>query len=167
MYICKFFSSKFRGFAHFGLFFSSCAGFFLLHFFLGRHFLITSVFSKFSIYFHRENSRLKSVHHKLIMSRQCSKHFSVSIPRVLLQKRENSRKKYYAYEIQIVPIDGGDNAKWSLLRRYSEFHRLHEFLQKSNAVIATLDFPPKKHFGNMVSYRHINRKFTLANGRAN
>lgn len=99
----------------------------------------------------RENSRLKSVHHKLVMSRQCSKHFSVSIPKVLLQKRESTKKKYFAYEIQIVPVDGGDREKWSLLRRYSEFHRLHEFLQKTNAVIATLDFPPKKRFGNMVS----------------
>lgn len=86
------------------------------------------------------------------MSRQCSKHFSVSIPKVLLQKRESTKKKYFAYEIQIVPVDGGDREKWSLLRRYSEFHRLHEFLQKTNAVIATLDFPPKKRFGNMVSW---------------
>lgn len=89
------------------------------------------------------------------MSRQSSKHYSVSIPRVLLQKRENTNKKYFAYEIQIAPVDGDESGKWSLLRRYSEFHRLHKYLQKSNAVIGTLDFPPKKSFGNMVSDQFI------------
>lgn len=75
----------------------------------------------------------------------------MSIPRVLLQKRDNTNKKYFAYEIQIVPVDGGgESEKWTLLRRYSEFHRLHKYLQKSSAVIGTLDFPPKKSFGNMV-----------------
>lgn len=75
----------------------------------------------------------------------------MSIPRVLLQRREDSNRKYFAYEIQITPVTGGDNERWSLLRRYSEFHRLDKYLQKSNPMIKTLDFPPKKSFGNMVS----------------
>lgn len=103
------------------------------------------------ISFRRENARLKSVHHNLVISRQSSRHFLVSIPRVALQRSESSHKKYFAYEIQIVPVMGGESEKWSLLRRYSEFHRLDKYLQKSNPIIKTLDFPPKKSFGNMVS----------------
>lgn len=99
-----------------------------------------------------ENARLKSLHHNLIASRQSSRHFSISIPRVVQRLDENSNRKYFAYEIQITPLrDNGDREKWSLLRRYSEFHRLHKYLQKDNIVIKTLDFPPKKSFGNMVS----------------
>lgn len=85
------------------------------------------------------------------MSRSSLRHFLVSIPRVLLQRREDSNRKYFAYEIQITPVSGGENEKWSLLRRYSEFHRMDKYLQKSNPMIKTLDFPPKKSFGNMVS----------------
>lgn len=102
------------------------------------------------VYFYSENARLRSVHHNLVMSRSSSRHFLVSIPRVLLQRREDSNRKYFAYEIQITPVSG-ENEKWSLLRRYSEFHRLDKYLQKSNPMIKTLDFPPKKSFGNMVS----------------
>lgn len=102
-------------------------------------------------FFSSENYRLKSVHHNLVMSRQSSRHFIVSIPRVLLQRREDSHKKFYAYEIQITPVSGDEQEKWSLLRRYSEFHRLDKYLQKSNPMIRNLDFPPKKSFGNMVS----------------
>lgn len=98
----------------------------------------------------RENARLRSIHHNLIMNRQASRHFFISIPRVLLQRRENSNKKYFAYEIQIMPLVGDDNEKWSVLRRYSEFHRLDKYLQMSNPMVKTLDFPPKKSFGNMV-----------------
>lgn len=86
-----------------------------------------------------------------MMSRQSSRHFLVSIPRVLLQRREGSNKKYFAYEIQITPVSGNESDKWSLLRRYSEFHRFDKYLQKSNPMIKNLDFPPKKSFGNMVS----------------
>lgn len=85
-------------------------------------------------------------------SRQTSRFFSISVPRVLLQRNENpKRKNFFAYEIQIVPLNDVDGEKWSLLRRYSEFHRLHKYLQKDNIAIKTVDFPPKRSFGNMVS----------------
>lgn len=86
-------------------------------------------------------------------SRQTSKHFSISIPRVVLQRSADAkRKKYFAYEIQIVPLsERSDESRWSILRRYSDFHRLHKYLQKDNVAIKLLDFPPKKSFGNMVS----------------
>lgn len=104
--------------------------------------------------FYRENSRLKTLHHNLVLSRQSFKYFSVSIPRVLLQRSEApKRKKFYAYEIHITPIHGGD--KWMLLRRYNEFHKLHKYLQKDIVAVKTLDFPPKKSFGNMVSTIYI------------
>lgn len=69
---------------------------------------------------------------------------------MLLQRREGSNKKYFAYEIQIMPVLAGESEKWSVLRRYSEFHRLDRYLQMSNPMVKTLDFPPKKSFGNMV-----------------
>lgn len=84
------------------------------------------------------------------MSRNSSRHFLVSIPRVSLQRRDDSDRKFFAYEIQITPASCEENESWSLLRRYSEFHRLDKYLQKSNPMIKTLDFPPKKSFGNMV-----------------
>lgn len=92
------------------------------------------------------------MHYNLVANRQTSRFFSISVPRVLLQRNENpKRKKFFAYEIQIVPLNDVDGEKWSLLRRYSEFHRLHKYLQKDNIAIKTVDFPPKKSFGNMVS----------------
>lgn len=72
-------------------------------------------------------------------------YFSVSLPRVLLQR--NSRKSYYAYEIHIIPASGCD--EWTILKRYSEFFKLHKQYQ-DNVAVKTLDFPPKKNFGNMV-----------------
>lgn len=98
------------------------------------------------------------MHHNLVVSRQSSRHFNVSIPRVLLQRREDSNKNYFAYEIQITLVTGSENDKWSLLRRYSEFHRMDKYLQLSNPMIKTLDFPPKKSFGNMVSESKSKKK---------
>lgn len=125
------------------------------------HLFDFSNISLFFVFIHRENARLKSIQHNYMMShRQSSKYFSVSIPRVSLQRRDGSNKKYFAYEIRITPASGEQNESWSLLRRYSEFHRLDKYLQKSNPVIKTLDFPPKKSFGNMVRQFHCNNKYS-------
>lgn len=56
-------------------------------------------------------------------------------------------RKYYAYEIHIIPTHGGD--EWTVLRRYNDFYKLHKKLQKDSVAVKTLDFPPKKNFGNM------------------
>lgn len=86
-------------------------------------------------------------------NRQTSKYFSISIPRVILQRTMDAKgKKYFAYEIQIIFLNQrtNDEKRWTILRRYSDFHRLHKYLQKDNVAIKLLDFPPKKSFGNMV-----------------
>lgn len=93
--------------------------------------------------FFRENHRLKGLSNS---SRHGFNYFSVSVPRVSLQQTRT--KRYYAYEVHVIPTHGGD--EWTVLRRYSDFYKLHRKLQK-NVAVKTLDFPPKKSFGNMVS----------------
>ncbi|XP_037028176.1 sorting nexin-29 [Bradysia coprophila] len=88
-----------------------------------------------------ENHRLKGLSNS---SRYGFNYFSVSVPRVSLQQTRT--KRYYAYEVHVIPTHGGD--EWTVLRRYSDFHKLHRKLQK-NVAVKTLDFPPKKSFGNM------------------
>lgn len=90
-----------------------------------------------------ENHRLKGLNNS---SRHGFNYFSVSVPRVSLQQTRT--KRYYAYEVHVIPTHGGD--EWTVLRRYSDFYKLHRKLQK-NVAVKTLDFPPKKSFGNMVS----------------
>lgn len=95
---------------------------------------------------YRENHRLKSQGNS---SRHGFNYFSVSVPRVLLQRLGGARNKaYYAYEVHIIPTHGGD--EWTILRRYNDFYKLHKRFQKDNVAVKTLDFPPKKNFGNMV-----------------
>lgn len=78
-------------------------------------------------------------------------YFSVSVPRVLMQNADGARR-YYTYQVHIIPSHGGD--EWTILRRYNEFYKLHRRYQKENFAVKTLDFPPKKRFGNMVSQNH-------------
>lgn len=75
----------------------------------------------------------------------------MSVPRVILQRLGGARNKaYYAYEVHIIPTHGGD--EWTILRRYNDFYKLHKRFQKDNVAVKTLDFPPKKNFGNMVIF---------------
>lgn len=55
------------------------------------------------------------------------------------------------YEIHITPVEPSSGVEWVTLKRYSEFYKLHKKYQKGNLTVKTLDFPPKKKFGNMVS----------------
>lgn len=71
----------------------------------------------------------------------------------LQRPSDAKREQYFAYEIQISfgQEQNEDNEdQWIIMRRYSDFHRLHKYLQKDNVAIKLLDFPPKKSFGNMV-----------------
>ncbi|XP_055681615.1 sorting nexin-29 [Lutzomyia longipalpis] len=75
--------------------------------------------------------------------------FTVSVPRVRLEKA--GTRKYYVYEVHIIPTNQpGD--EWTVLRRYSDFHRLHRQFQKTHPSVKSLDFPPKKSFGNMEAH---------------
>ncbi|XP_035902647.1 sorting nexin-29-like [Anopheles stephensi] len=81
--------------------------------------------------------------------------FSFSIPKAIQRTSDTgrSRRPYHVYEIRITPsgVSGSPtgNESWCVYRRYNEFYRLHRRLQKLYPTVKTLDFPPKKKFGNM------------------
>lgn len=88
-----------------------------------------------------ENHRLKGMTNS---PRGGLNYFTVSVPRVHLENN-----KYYVYEIQIIPTNGGD--AWTVMKRYRDFYKLHQDYQKTYPSVKALDFPPKKKFGNLVS----------------
>uniref|UniRef100_A0A182N8E7 PX domain-containing protein n=1 Tax=Anopheles dirus TaxID=7168 RepID=A0A182N8E7_9DIPT len=81
--------------------------------------------------------------------------FSFSIPNVIQRAADGgrSRRPYHVYEIRVTPsgVSGSTtgNESWCVYRRYNDFYRLHRHLQKQYSTVKTLDFPPKKKFGNM------------------
>lgn len=103
---------------------------------------------------YRENHRLRMLTRS---NRLSMMHFQISIPKAILRTPVSGRRReHYCYEIRISPngtADGGHHQpeSWSVFRRYSEFYRLHKRLQKEYPSVRTLDFPPKKKIGNMVS----------------
>ncbi|XP_055712399.1 sorting nexin-29 [Phlebotomus papatasi] len=93
-----------------------------------------------------ENHRLRGLSASHIVSGST---FTVSVPRVRLEK--SGSRKYYLYEVHIIPTNQpGD--EWTILRRYSDFYRLHRQFQKTHPSVRSLDFPPKKSFGNMEAH---------------
>lgn len=56
-------------------------------------------------------------------------------------------RNYYSYEVHLTMRDRLEH--WMVMRRYREFYKLHKQLKKAHPGISTLEFPPKKHFGNM------------------
>ncbi|XP_068150698.1 uncharacterized protein [Drosophila tropicalis] len=70
----------------------------------------------------------------------CS-NFLITIPQVKLTKT------HYTYEIHITMRQRLEH--WTLFRRYSEFNKLHKSLLRTHPSVHAVEFPPKKHFGNM------------------
>lgn len=95
-------------------------------------------------------------------------HFGLTIPRVYVDS-SSGRKPFYVYEVRVVSTAAVPMAEsttgttttatamhqrrveWSVLRRYSEFYELHRKYRRLSGAVKSLEFPPKKHFGNMVS----------------
>jgi len=75
----------------------------------------------------------------------CS-NFLITIPQVKLVKTHRSGS-HYVYEIHITMRQRLEH--WTLFRRYSEFNKLHKSLLRTHPSINSIEFPPKKHFGNM------------------
>lgn len=71
--------------------------------------------------------------------------FQIAIPRAVLNKTKT--KNFYIYEINIKSKD--DNERWTIFKRYRDFHSFHKQLKKQYLQIRVLDFPPKKKLGNM------------------
>lgn len=75
----------------------------------------------------------------------CS-NFLITIPHVKLVKSTRSGS-HYVYEIHITMRQRLEH--WTLFRRYSEFNKLHKSLLRTHPSVSSIEFPPKKHFGNM------------------
>ncbi|XP_043657773.1 sorting nexin-29-like [Drosophila teissieri] len=75
----------------------------------------------------------------------CS-NFLITIPHVKLAKTHRSGS-HYTYEVHITMRQRLEH--WTFFRRYSEFNKLHKSLLKTHPVVGAVEFPPKKHFGNM------------------
>ncbi|XP_016984376.1 sorting nexin-29 [Drosophila rhopaloa] len=75
----------------------------------------------------------------------CS-NFLITIPQVKLTKTQRS-SSHYTYEVHITMRQRLEH--WTFFRRYSEFNKLHKTLLKTHPVVSAVEFPPKKHFGNM------------------
>ncbi|KAH8353225.1 hypothetical protein KR084_009722 [Drosophila pseudotakahashii] len=75
----------------------------------------------------------------------CS-NFLITIPQVKLAKTVRAGS-HYTYEVHITMRQRLEH--WTFFRRYSEFNKLHKSLLKTHPVVSAVEFPPKKHFGNM------------------
>ncbi|EDW03727.1 GH11393 [Drosophila grimshawi] len=76
----------------------------------------------------------------------CS-NFLITIPHVKLVNSHRS-SSHYEYEMHLTMRQRLEH--WTVFRRYSEFNKLHKSLLRTHPnIISSIEFPPKKHFGNM------------------
>ncbi|XP_004697876.1 kinesin-like protein KIF16B isoform X2 [Echinops telfairi] len=66
----------------------------------------------------------------------------VSIPRYVLCGQ--GKDEHFEFEVKIAVL----GETWTIFRRYSRFREMHKTLKLKYAELATLEFPPKKLFGN-------------------
>ncbi|XP_075420130.1 kinesin-like protein KIF16B isoform X2 [Tenrec ecaudatus] len=66
----------------------------------------------------------------------------VSIPRYILCGQ--GKDEHFEFEVKIAVL----GETWTIFRRYSRFREMHKTLKLKYAELATLEFPPKKLFGN-------------------
>ncbi|KFV20184.1 Kinesin-like KIF16B, partial [Tauraco erythrolophus] len=66
----------------------------------------------------------------------------ISIPRYVLCGQ--GKDEHYEFEIKLTVLD----ETWTVFRRYSRFREMHRTLKLKYPELATLEFPPKKLFGN-------------------
>uniref|UniRef100_A0A8C3XJR0 PX domain-containing protein n=1 Tax=Chelydra serpentina TaxID=8475 RepID=A0A8C3XJR0_CHESE len=66
----------------------------------------------------------------------------ISIPRYVLCGQ--GKDEHYEFELKITVLD----ETWTVFRRYSRFREMHKTLKLKYPELATLEFPPKKLFGN-------------------
>ncbi|XP_036390202.1 kinesin-like protein KIF16B isoform X1 [Megalops cyprinoides] len=85
----------------------------------------------------------------------------IGIPRYVL--RGQGKDEHYEFEVKITVLD----ETWTVFRRYSRFREMHKTLKLKYPELATLDFPPKKLFGNrderMVAERRTHLERYLRN----
>ncbi|NXX16145.1 KI16B protein, partial [Podargus strigoides] len=66
----------------------------------------------------------------------------ISIPRYVLCGQ--GKDEHYEFEIKITVLE----ETWTVFRRYSRFREMHKTLKLKYPELASLEFPPKKLFGN-------------------
>uniref|UniRef100_A0A665T6Y4 Kinesin-like protein KIF16B n=1 Tax=Echeneis naucrates TaxID=173247 RepID=A0A665T6Y4_ECHNA len=66
----------------------------------------------------------------------------VSIPRYVL--RGQGKDEHFEFEVKISVME----ETWTVFRRYSRFREMHKSLKFKYPELASLEFPPKKLFGN-------------------
>lgn len=66
----------------------------------------------------------------------------ISIPRYVLCGQ--GKDEHFEFEVKITVLD----ETWTVFRRYSRFREMHKTLKLKYSELATLEFPPKKLFGN-------------------
>lgn len=87
-----------------------------------------------------ENRRLRRLTN---YTNRDSGHCLVTIP--YAKRVKKLHRKYYVYEVHITMPHSLE--KWTVTKRYSEFYDLNEEFKKTSPN--NLEFPPKKHFGNL------------------
>lgn len=73
--------------------------------------------------------------------------FLITIPHTKLHKANHATGSFHLYEIHITMRQNLEH--WSIWRRYSDFNKLHKSLLKTHPIVSSVEFPPKKRFGNM------------------
>ncbi|XP_069787886.1 kinesin-like protein KIF16B isoform X3 [Narcine bancroftii] len=79
----------------------------------------------------------------------------ISIPRYVL--RGQGKDEHYEFEVKITILD----ETWTVFRRYSRFRELHRIMKMKYPEIGSLEFPPKKIFGNRDERVIAKRQFLL------
>ncbi|EFP03945.1 hypothetical protein GCK72_011945 [Caenorhabditis remanei] len=60
------------------------------------------------------------------------------------------KQTYALYNVRVSRcVDGIEVSSWNVIRRYSDFHTLHQVLTQKFPKLATLSFPGKKTFNNL------------------
>lgn len=73
--------------------------------------------------------------------------FLITIPHTKLHKSKHTTGSFHLYEIHITMRQNLEH--WAIWRRYSDFNKLHKSLLKTHPSVCSVEFPPKKRFGNM------------------
>lgn len=85
---------------------------------------------------------------------------NISVPTVYLTRTDPSSSSYHIYQID---IESSRGVSWSIYRRYSQFHKLHQQLKGQDPAIDRLAFPPKRRINSKTSTIVQDRRLKLEN----
>lgn len=79
------------------------------------------------------------------------------IPTVYLTRKDPSSSSFHVYQL----VCKSDECEWSVYRRYSQFHALHQQLKALDAAIGRFHFPAKRQLNSKASTIVQNRRLKL------